>query len=212
MGLFKKFKQLSGSVDKDLLRNGLLGRGVIVGVEQTNVSTGGDGAFARPVCVFTVEVHLDNVPAYTASCRQSVPLTLVSQFVPGQTVAAVRVNPDNHDEIALDLETEPPEVTVAQGDGASAAEVLQRGEACRAVIVQTQPLGMKNAHGLDIHAFVLTVMRDGQKPYQTKVGNPVPDDAVPLLFNGSNVPAKVLPEEPNGVVIDFKAALEEFTK
>jgi len=60
--------------------------------------------------------------------------------------------------------------------------------------------------------FVLTVMRDGQKPFQAKVGNPVPDDAVPLLFNGSNLPAKVLPEEPEGVVIDFKAALEEFTK
>jgi hypothetical protein len=212
MGMFKKFKQMTGSVDKDLLKNGLLGRGVIVEVQQTNVSTGGDDAFSRPVCVFTVEVTLDNVPAYTATCRQSVPITVLPQFVPGQTVAAVRVNPDNHDEIALDLATEPPEVTIAQGQGASAAEVLDRGDPVRAVIVQTQPLGMKNQHGVDVHAFVLTVMRDGQKPYQAKVGNPVPEDAVPLLFNGSNLPAKVLPEEPEGVVIDFKAALEEFTK
>ncbi len=212
MGMFKKFKQMTGSVDKDLLKNGLLGRGIIAQIEQTNVSTGGDDAFSRPVCVFTVEVHLDNVPAYTATCRQSVPITVLPQMVPGQTVAAVRVNPDNHDEIALDLATEPPEVTVAQSQGASAAEVLERGEPVRAVIVQTQPMGMKNQQGVDIHAFVLTVMRDGAKPYQTKVGNPVPEDAVPLLFNGSNVPAKVLPEEPDGVVIDFKAALEEFTK
>ena len=124
------------------------------------------------------------------------PITVLPQFVPGQTVAAVRVNPDKHDEIALDLATEPPEVTIAQGQGASAAEVLERGDPVRAVIVQTQPLGMKNQYGVDVHAFVLTVMRDGQKPYQAKVGNPVPDDAVPLLFNGSNLPAKVLPEEP----------------
>jgi hypothetical protein len=212
MGMFKKLKQMTGSVDKDLLRNGLLGRGVIMEVQQTRVSTGGDDAFSRPVCVFTVEVTLDNVPAYTASCRQSVPLTVLPQFVPGQTVAAVRVNPDNHDEIALDLATEPPEVTIAQSQGASAAEVLERGNPVRAVIVQTQPLGMKNQHGVDVHAFVLTVMPDGQKPYQTKVGNPVPDEGVPLLFPGSNLPAKVLPEEPEGVVIDFKAAMAEFTK
>jgi hypothetical protein len=56
------------------------------------------------------------------------------------------------------------------------------------------------------------VMPDGQKPYQTKVGNPVPEEAVPLLFPGSNLPAKVLPEEPEGVVIDWDAALAEFTK
>jgi hypothetical protein len=213
MGLFKKLKQFSGSVDKDLLQNGLLGRGTIVEVQQTNVSTGGDDAFSRPVCIFTVEVVLDNVPPYNATCRQSIPITVLPQIVPGQSVVAVRVNPDNHDEIALDLATEPPEVTLAQGSGqATAADVLARGTPARAVIVQTQPLGVKNPHGVDMHAFVLTVMLDGQKPYQAKVGNPVPDDAVPLLYPGSNLPAKVLPEEPQGVVIDFKAALAEFTK
>jgi hypothetical protein len=212
MGMFKKLKQMTGSVDKDLLRNGLLGRGTITEVQQTRVSTGGDDAFSRPVCVFTVEVALDNVPVYTASCRQSVPITVLPRFVPGQTVVAVRVNPDNHDEIGLDLETNPPEVTMAQGQGASAADVLARGNPVRSVIVQTAPLGMKNPHGVDMHAFVLTVMPEGQKPYQAKVGNPVPDDAVPLLFPGSNLPAKVLPEEPDGVVIDWDAALAEFTK
>jgi len=212
MGMFKKLKSMTGSVDKDLLRNGLLGRGTIIDVQQTRVSTGGDDAFSRPVCVFTVEVALDNVPVYTATCRQSVPITVLPRFVPGQTVAAVRVNPDNHDEIALDLSTEAPEVTMAQGQGGSAADVLARGNPVRAVIVQTQPLGMKNPQGVDMHAFILTVMPDGQKPYQAKVGNPVPEDAVPLLFPGSSLPAKVLSEEPEGVVIDWTAALAEFTK
>ena len=90
MGMFKKLKSMAGSVDKDLLRNGLLGRGVVMNVEQTRVSTGGDGAFAQPVCVFTIEVALDNVPVYTATCRQSVPMAVLPRFVPGQTVVAVR--------------------------------------------------------------------------------------------------------------------------
>ena len=145
---------------------------------------------------FTVEVSLDNVPAYTATCRQSVPITVLPQFVPGQTVAAVRVNPDNHDEIALDLATEPPEVTIAQGQGASAAEVLERGDPVRAVIVQTQPLGLRNQHGVDVHAFVLTVIRDGQKPYQAKVGNPVPDDAVPLCSTARTCRPRSCPRSP----------------
>jgi hypothetical protein len=63
-----------------------------------------------------------------------------------------------------------------------------------------------------MHAFILTVMPDGQKPYQAKVGNPVPEDAVPLLFSGSNLPAKVQPEEAQGVCVDWTAALAEFTK
>jgi len=51
------------------------------------------------------------------------------------------VNPDNHDELALDLATEPPGVTIPQGQGARAAEVLERGDPVRAVIVQTQAVG-----------------------------------------------------------------------
>ena len=109
MGVFKKLKQFSGSVDKNLLRNGLLGRGTIIDVKQTNVSRGED-AFSSPVCIFTVEVVLDNVPAYNATCRQAVPLAVLPKMVPGQTVCAVRVNPDNHDEIALDLATSEPDI------------------------------------------------------------------------------------------------------
>jgi len=210
VGLFKKLKELAGSPDKELMVNGLLGRGQVVGLEQTNVSTGED-ASAAPVCILTVDVMLDNTPAYRAQCRQAIPMMALSQLASGQAVVAVRVDPQDQSKIALDLGTEPPTVT-ATGTGASAADVLAKGAAVRGVIVQTEPLGMKNKEGVDIHAFVLTVMADGEAPRQVKVGNPVPPEAVPLLFPGSNVPAKVLAEEPDGVVIDWKAALAEFTK
>jgi hypothetical protein len=210
MGLFKKLKEMGGTPDKELLQNGRLGRGLILGIDSTNVSTGSEG-FEVPVCVFTVEVTLDNTPAYQAQVRQAVPYQVIGQMIPGQTAVAVRVDPEDPSHVALDLATEPPTVTVAR-EGGGAAEVLARGVPVRAVIVATQPMGMKNPEGLDIHAFILTVLQDGQAPRQTKVGNPVPPEAVPLLFNGANVPAKVLPEEPDGVVIDWQAALAEYSK
>lgn len=64
MGLFGKMRDLTGSVSKELLTNGLLGRGIIVGVQQTSVSTGADFDPSH-VYVFTVEVALDNEPRYT---------------------------------------------------------------------------------------------------------------------------------------------------
>ena len=42
MGLLSKMRNLTGSVPKELLEHGLLGRGIIVSVQQTSVSTGAD--------------------------------------------------------------------------------------------------------------------------------------------------------------------------
>lgn len=210
MGFLKKLKDLSGSPSKDLLQHGLLGRGIVVGVEPTRMSTGPEG-FEKRVCVVTLEVALDNTAPYQASTRHAFSPLDMAQLVPGRTTVAVRVDPDDPQQIALDLASEPPTVTV-QSQGASAADVLAGGTAVRAVIVQTSPLGMKNPAGVDMHAFVLTVLADGAMPRQVQVGNPVPPDAVPLLYPGCNVPAKFLPAEPDGVVIDWTAALAEFSK
>src|SRR6516162_1702892 len=112
MGLFNKMRNLAGSVPKELLQNGLLGRGIIVSIQQTGVSTGADFDPAH-VCVFTLEVALDNVPRYTATCRQAVKATILPQLaMPGATVA-VRVDRDDHSRVALSLGEEPPTVTLA---------------------------------------------------------------------------------------------------
>ena len=47
MGFFNKMKTLTGSVPKELLQNGMLGRGIIVSIQQTSVSTGVDFDPAR---------------------------------------------------------------------------------------------------------------------------------------------------------------------
>jgi hypothetical protein len=92
----------------------------------------------------------------------------------------------------------------------SAARILEQGVRCRAVIVQSQPLGMRNPQGDDMYAFLLTVMADGRAPYQIQVGNPVPAAAVPLLHPGSTVPAKRMPDgDDHELAIDWEGALAQ---
>ena len=84
MGLLNKMRNLTGAVPKQLLEQGLRGRGIIVSIQQTSVSTGADFDPAH-VCVFTVEVTLDNVPRYTATCRQAVKAAVLPQLMlPGR--------------------------------------------------------------------------------------------------------------------------------
>jgi hypothetical protein len=212
MGLFSKMRNLTGAVPKELLENGLLGRGIIVSVQQTGVSTGVDFDPAH-VCVFTLEVALDNTPRYTATCRQAVKATVLPQLMMGGATVAVRVDPEDHSRIALSLGEEPPTVTMAStGDAntGSAARILELGVPCKVVIVQSQPLGMRNPKGDDMYAFLLTVMADGRPPYQIQVGNPVPAAAQPLLYPGNTVPAKRMPEgDDRELVIDWQAALAQ---
>ena len=212
MGLFNKMRNLAGSVPNELLQNGLLGRGIIVSIQQTSVSTGVDFDPSH-VCVFTVEVALDNVPRYTATCRQAVRATILPQLMLSGATVAVRVDPGDHSRIALSLSEEPPTVTMAStGDPStgSAARILEYGVPCHAVIVQSQPMGMRTAAGKDMYAFVLTVIAEGRPPYQTQVGNPVPADAVPLVYPGNTVPAKRMPDgADHEIVIDWDSALAE---
>jgi hypothetical protein len=133
-------------------------------------------------------------------------------MTPGATVA-VRVDPNDHSRVALSLGEQPPTVTLASSGDAntgSAARIMEYGVPCKAVIVQSQPMGMRSSSGKDMYAFLLTVMVDGRAPYQTQVGNPVPADAVPLLYPGNTVPAKRMPDgADHEIVIDWDTALAQ---
>ena len=62
---------------------------------------------------------------------------------------------------------------------------------------------------IPVFRFKLTVMRDGQDPFQVNVGNGVPVSALPFLFPGANVPVKVNPDQPGQCVIDWELAAQE---
>jgi hypothetical protein len=80
---------------------------MIVSVQQTSVGAGRDFDSAH-MCVFTVEVALDDLPRYSATCRQAVRATILPQLMlPGATVA-VRVDRDDHSRVALSLAEGPP--------------------------------------------------------------------------------------------------------
>lgn len=206
MGLFSKIKQAVAGTEAGDIHDAVLGRAVITGVQVsgTSITTGN---IEQHVCTFGLEVALDDTPRYAATCRQRIPVWTMAQIQPGATTVAVRVDRTDPSRVAIDWETPAPTVRLPQSPGGGAAEVLARGLDCRVVVQQFQPLGMTSAAGVPVYAFALTVIPAAGTPYQLQVGNPVPDQAIALLFPGSQLPAKVLAEDPNSVVIDFAAAL-----
>jgi len=209
MGLLNK---LTGGTDTKLLETGLLGRGTIVDLQLTGTTVRSGNGLVQRACVFTVEVALDGKEPYTATCKQRIPEIRIPQIQPGATFVAVRANPNDLTQIALDFSTEPPVVTTPSGSGNhSAQEILATGKSARAVIIESQPLGKRNPAGVDIYAYTLTVMPEGTDPYQIQVGNPTPPAALPFLFAGSHVPVKI-GTVPNAVVIDWDQAVAESKK
>ena len=206
MGFLNK---LTGGTDKKLLETGLLGRGTIAEMKLTGTTIQTGNGLVQRACIFTVEVSLDGKDPYQATCKQRIPEIEIAQIQPGATVVAVRADPDNLTQIALDFNTEAPVVTTPAGSGnSSAAEILATGTPARAVIIESQPLGKRTPAGVDVYAFVLTVMPEGKDPYQIQVGNPTPPAALPFLFPGSHVPIKI-GSDPNSVVIDWDQATKE---
>jgi hypothetical protein len=203
MGLLRK---ITGGTDKKLLQTGLLGQGLITDVRITGTTIQTGNGLVQRSCVFTVQVTLDGKDPYEAKCKQRILEVQIPQFQPGSTTVAVRVNAEDPTDIALDLATAPPEVTMAAGSGDhSAATVLATGEPAQAVIVESTSLNKRNPSGVEIYAYTLTVMPTDRDPYQIQVGNPTPPAALPFLFPGSHVPVKI-GTVPNAVVIDWDKA------
>jgi hypothetical protein len=206
MGLLSK---ITGGPDKKLLETGVLGRGIIASVQPTGTTFQSGNGLVQRTCLFEIEVSLDGKAPYMANCRQRMSEIQIPQIQPGNTTVAVRANPADLSQIAIDFGTEPPVVTTPGGTGNhSAAEILATGESARAVIVEYQPLGKRNPAGVDIYAYTLTVMPEGRDPYQIQVGNPTPAAALPFLFAGSRVPVKI-GSIPNAVVIEWEMAAAE---
>src|SRR4051812_46520416 len=111
MGLFKKVGASLGHVDKGLLKTGVLARGQVVECRSTSmaVGTAGSGNGVERVCDVTVDVSglADHEP-YRATCKHPIPMIYLPQMQTAGAVVAVRVDPADPQNIALDLATDPP--------------------------------------------------------------------------------------------------------
>jgi hypothetical protein len=105
VGLLRK---MTGGTDKKLLKTGLLGRGIITDVDLTGTTVQSGNGLVQRKCVFTVEVSLDDREPYMATCNQRIPEIQIPQIQPGATTVAVRADPNDLTQIALDLTTQPP--------------------------------------------------------------------------------------------------------
>lgn len=206
MGFFDdiadSFRSAVGSVDGDLLTNGLLGRADLLGVDISGMTLQVANGLVERKATFTLQVYLEGETPYQATAVQRIQEICIPQLVPGQTVLAVRVDPADRTKVAIDFQTEVPNITVKAGEGHdSAAWILANGSDAKVVLVASQPMGLTSSAGDPVHGLTLTIDK-GAESYQVQVGNGVPNAALPLLFPGSKLHAKI-GDDPTDVVVDW---------
>jgi hypothetical protein len=196
---------LLGSPDDELIRNGLLGRGEVIGIDASGMTLQVANGLVERKCTITLNVMLDGQQPYQAVASQRVQEVYIPQLAQGGAVVAVRVDPGDHSRVQVDFASEPPTVTLPASEGRnSAAWILENGAPVTVVLVASQPIGVKSAKGDDVHALTLTIATGVDTPYQVQVGNAVPASALPLLYPGSRLHAR-LGEDPGDVVVDWAA-------
>lgn len=209
MGFFddiaKGFRTLTGGADQELLATGTLARGEIQAISISNTTMSVMNAPVERSCTFQMRVMMDGVAPFEATVTQRVQEIMISQLQQPGVVLAVRVDPADHSRVAIDFASQPPTVKLAESTGAgSAAHILSTGKPITVVLVSNKPIGVSNAHGDAVHALTLTVAGGVAEPYQIQVGNAIPASALPLVFPGSKLHAK-LGDGPNDVVVDWAA-------
>lgn len=198
----KSFRSAVGGTDDELLATGVLGRADLLGIDVSGMTIQMNNSLVERKCTFQLQVYLDGQQPFPAIVEQRVQEVYLPQLVPGQTVLAVRVDPADHTRVAIDWASEVPTVTLPAGEGKdSAAWILANGAEAKVVLIANQPIGAKSPIGDDVHALTLTIDR-GTESYQIQVGNGVPANALPLLYPGSKLWARV-GEGPNDVVVDW---------
>jgi len=208
VGLFSKIgnsvNQAFGGADSEVMRTGQLGLGQILSAQPSGGTVQVGGGLVERTCTFQVKVLLDGGSPYVAVVRQRVPEVYLGQLQSGTARVAVRVDVTDPQRVVLDLGSQPPSVQVARNSGPNSAEhILNTGSDAVVVMVESSPSGYRDWRGYELYDFLLTVIPGAAaQPYQIRAGNAVPPEALPLLYPGSRLHAKI-GDEPTKVVVDF---------
>ncbi len=210
MGAFDRAKRALGIVDKELIANGTLARGNVVSVATTGMTIGTDSGSshgAEKVCEVVIEViGLEGEDPYQATAIHPIPLIYIPRMQEDGAAVAVRVDPDDPQNIALDLSSPvpPAPIFVVSDDGTrqkvttsksafTAAEILRDGAPCTVEVLAVIPLNQLTQDGQPATGLVLQVHRDGVPPYQAQIGTHIPDAAVALVVPGATLPGRWVP-------------------
>lgn len=209
-GLSKGFQQLAnglagGGVDPELLANGVLARGDVLGLTLSGTTVQVMNGLVERTCTLTLRVMRDGAQPYQVEVKQRIPEVYIPQLQQPGAALAVRVDPADAQRVAIDFDSQPPQVQLPESTGqGSAKHILETGTPIVVVFVASGPLGIRNHEGHDVHALTLTVAEGVPEPYQVQVGNAVPPAALPLMYPGARLHAK-LGDTRESVVVDWAA-------
>ncbi|MDH3752300.1 MAG: hypothetical protein OEU32_00405 [Acidimicrobiia bacterium] len=209
-------RSVSGSA---ILQEGEPARAVITGMRETGTTVN-----ENPMVSFDLDVTRPGQAPYPVTTKQMLPRLLLGRVQPGLHLG-VSVLPDEPSKVAIDWQSlEGVTSTGDAADGARVPEGLMAGAMvgetvsakdfiaaaipAMAEIDQMSETGMTAPHsetGLDteVFAFVVTVDRRGQDPYEANILQGVPLDLVGRVGPGATVPIGINPADPSDIAINW---------
>ncbi|GAA5081048.1 hypothetical protein HNP84_001937 [Thermocatellispora tengchongensis] len=198
-GIFGLIKDMTGG-NTDLLTGGVPASAVILAMRDTGVTIND-----QPMVVFDLEVRREGADAYRVSHREPLPRLLVGAVLPGAHLP-VRLDPADPARLTIDWQRAASHPT--PGERVSAADILARGVPATATVLATfSTNGMTADNGDPVIGLVLLVTGPDARPYEVRLAHRVPPHHLPLTTPGTRVPARIAPEDPQKVAIDWDAAV-----
>ncbi|MGP3956788.1 hypothetical protein ACTWPT_12370 [Nonomuraea sp. 3N208] len=195
-GLFGMIKDMAGG-NHDLRDNGVPAAAVILSMHDTGVTIND-----QPMVAFDLEVHPESGDAYRVAHREPIPRLLVGAVLPGAHLA-IYVDPQDRGRVLIDWERAPRWSSPSAGERVSAADILARGVPAMVTVLGTfSTNGMTADNGDPILGLVLRVSGPNGS-YEARLAHRVPPQYLALIFPDTRLPAKIAPEDPQKVAIDW---------